>query len=52
MLVKYLFGIVVDMRNIYQFRNFFMKYKPLVTNNKDLFIEHLIRSLFQIQFAV
>ena len=34
MIVKYFFGVAIHMKNIFPFINFFMKCKPVVTNNK------------------
>ena len=34
MIVKYFFNLAIHLKNVFQFTNFFMKCKPVVTNNK------------------
>ena len=49
MIVKYVFTVDIHMKNIFQFWNFFMKCKQVVTNNKCSIEKQLIKPLFLMQ---
>ena len=47
MIVKYFLGIAIHMENVFQFRNFSMKCKQVVTHNKNYIEKTLNQDTFQ-----